>query len=254
MTKLVHVIHDLLEKHDSFSNNFIETGIEDIDCRGFGFRQGELVTVTSRFKMPFELLLPFFVNKIGVGQQVRTSVFLLDSTERCFINRLLKTSCNLTLEMLSSDDVCKKVANEVVGSAPILIHETPRLNLDDLEQKLMGDSSEVVFISGADRFIRNVRAYDEDSLVELSKALKDLALKHHCVIVFDAAMPIRNSIGEDLVSPRAIDLPFSGSVAAFSDIVLHIEPPENLLEGLHEVTMIENIHGYFAMGPVDFKF
>ena len=247
---LTEAVYQVLAEEADFRKSAIPTGIIEFDKRFFGFRTGELITIASKFKQSHELLLPYLVNKLALVQKNQMSVFLLDSSTRYLVDRVLRTSCDLSLDKIGmAPDSLEKV-DQALDMSAVHIHETPRLNLDQLESEVAKEKPRFIVVSGTDRFVRNSDAYDEKSLVELSKSLKDLAVKHNCTVVIDAMLPLYKSNGDPLDSTDVADLPYNGALATYADLVFDIEPPTDLEAREYDLNIIGSRHGFFISTQV----
>lgn len=239
---IVNSIRKVVFQETGFRETSIKIGIPAFDERFHGVRRGQLVLVASKFKCSLDLFWPKLIRNIGVDFGCPTQVFLLDSSTRYLVKRF-QSGYGLSIDKLEPEPESMQPVIDRVGDAPIFVYETPRLTLTELQEYLERDKPHVVMVSGADKLVRNENGYDEKSVVEFSKSLKDLAEKHNCVIIIDALFPITVRQGKQKLSWDVRELPFNGAIANDADQVLCIVSPEPTVDNYH-VTILKSVHGF----------
>jgi len=234
---IVAAIERTLFGQAGFKDSSIPLGIPEFDQKYYGIRRADLVVAASGSAQCNDHFLHKLIKSIGVGFGRKMSVFLLDTSTRCFVQNALCASFGTSIEHLVAAPEEREAVVRYFGKSHISVAESPRLSLSDLEEYLEQDKPEVVLISGTEKLIRNVNAYDEKLVVDLSRALKDLAEKYSCAIVIDAKLPNQNGAGD------VSDLPCNGAIAIDADLVLSIEQPETTKDS-YRLAVIKSVHGY----------
>lgn len=237
---IFNVIRWTVFKETGFQESSLKIGVPDFDKLCHGVRRGDFLIFASDSKDSQEKIILHLVKRFGIGLRCRTLVLLMDSSLRYFSQRVLKSCCDLSIQELDPEIESMQPVADVINDAPVYVSESTRLTLAELEEHIESVRPEIVLISGADKLIRNENAYDEKSMVELSRALKDLAQKYSCAVVLDVMLPFLTSPCDQI---DAIKLPFNGAIASEADLVLEVGLEESSTDKCL-LNVIKSVHGY----------
>jgi len=247
----------------------VPTGFPDFDILTLGLRPSQLILIAGRPSSGKSVLAQNIARNIGVDQKLSVAFFSLETPKEDLFMRMLSGETGIDFAKLlmgnfTTDD-WETITNAVatLSAAPILINDTPRMNIMEIRsesRRLKIEHKDLaVIIVDYLQYVDGVSKGWHESLyertTEISQSLKALARELEVPVI--ALSQLSRSV-ERRSDPRPMlsDLRESGALEQDADIVAFIHRPElydaTAQEGLTELIIKKHRNGPTGEIPLRF--
>lgn len=201
----------------------VSSGFVDLDQKIIGFKNKHLIVLGGRAAMGKTAMAVAL--SLNAGLQGKRVLFIsLEMTKEEISERLLANLASIDSRDLQTGNIPKSKWNdlekaaEVLRGLQIVVDDTPRLPVIDIEALAIKNRSEIVFVDHALKLDAPGRD-DRERVVFISGFLKDMAKR------IDAPVVLLSQINRDVQTrsdkrPSISDLKQSGSLEEDADLIL----------------------------------
>jgi replicative DNA helicase len=233
-------VEALKDKKDGLTG--VASGFTDLDRMTSGWQKSELIVIASRPSMGKTAFVLSCARNAAVDFNKPVVIFSLEMSPAHLVNRLISSETEIELKSIRQGNLVDwewALIHSKIGrleQAPLIIHDTPTLNIDEFKEKcrrlkeehdiqlIIVDYLQLMVGKGGDGK-GTVSRYEE--IGSVSRVLKSVAkeLNVPVIALSQLSRAVENRPGGSK-RPMLSDLSESGSIEQDADIVLFLYRPE----------------------------
>ncbi len=238
----------------------ISTGFNDLDIRTAGLQKSDLVLIAARPAMGKTAFVLNIAETVAMKNNITTAIFSLEMSKVQLAKRLISMNSKVdsqdmrTGNLTDEDWVKLSESTIILGESPLVIDDTPGINIGQLRSKCrklkMENNLGLVIIdylqlmSGSGSRKNESR---QQEISEISRSLKALAREIDCPVI--ALSQLSRAVeGREDKRPMLSDLRESGAIEQDADVVMFIYRddyyhPDSDDKGVSEIIIGKQRHG-----------
>ncbi len=252
----IELIDSLYQKKSHVTG--IPAGFRELDIKTSGMHSGELVIVAGRPSMGKSALVACISEYAAVEKQIPVGIFSLEMSKEQLVQRFLCSYAKVDAHKLRtgflspSDWPLLTSAAGVLSEAPLLIDDTPAINIFELRaraRRMKSHHDVQMIVVDYLQLLRGAGRVEsrQQEISNVSQSLKALA-KELGVPVIAVSQLSRQAERRDDHRPRLADLRESGAIEQDADLVILLYRddyynPDSEKKGIAEVNIAKQRNG-----------
>jgi len=252
----IELIDSLYQKKSHVTG--IPAGFRELDIKTSGMHSGELIIVAGRPSMGKSALVACIAEHAAVEKKIPVGIFSLEMSKEQLVQRFLCSYAKVDAHKLRtgflspSDWPLLTSAAGILSEAPLLIDDTPAINIFELRaraRRMRSHHDIQMIVVDYLQLLRGVGRIEsrQQEISNISQALKALS-KELGIPVIAVSQLSRQAERRDDHRPRLADLRESGAIEQDADLVILLYRddyynPDSEKKGIAEVNIAKQRNG-----------